>query len=104
MSIKIGPGGVVDIVTSALGAQRPLRLVAFTARADTGSIAHPMFKTGENPVAVIDMNFGRAVTSSFGGVVYGAISQIDTGGLGSDGGMSGHTMLAVLTDTGTAGL
>lgn len=101
MSMKIGPGGFLDIMTSEVGPQRPMRLLSFTARGDTGAIAHPMFKAGENPVAIIDMNTGVAATSAFGGVVYGAISQTDTG---SAAALSGHTMIAVLTDTGTAGL
>lgn len=104
MSSKIGPGGFLDIVPSGVGPQRKITLVEFTARSDTGFIANSRFRAGENPVAVIDANFGRAVTSSFGGVVNGGISQIDTGGLGDDGLMTNHTMIAVLTDTGTAGL
>lgn len=101
MSIKIGPGGFLDIVTSELGPQRPMRLLSFTARGDTGAIAHPMFKAGENPVAIIDMDNGIAVTGSFGGVVYGAISQTDTG---LSAALAGHTMIAVITDTGAPGL
>jgi hypothetical protein len=104
MSTKLGPGGFLDIVTSALGPQRPMRLLTFTAPAAPGAVAHPMFKAGENPVAIIDMNFGRNVVAAFGAAANGSITQTDTGGLGADGTMAGHTMIAILTDTGAAGL
>lgn len=102
MSIKIGPGGFLDIVTSEVGPQRKVRLLSFNGRGDTGAIAHPMFREGENPRHILDVNDGADVTAFFGGVVYGAISQTDTGA--NDGRISGHTLLAVLADTGTAGL
>ena len=104
MAVSIGPKGHVDISTSGSGPQRKVRLVSFYGRSDTGFISQPILRAGENPIAVIDVNYGRLVTSSFGGIVTGGISQTDTGGLGDDGSMSGHTMLAVITDTGTAGL
>ena len=104
MAVSIGPGGHLDVATAGGGPQRNVRLVSFYGRSDTGYISQPILRSGENPIAVIDVNKGRIVTSSFGGIVTGGISQTDTGGLGDDGSMSGHTMLAVITDTGTAGL
>jgi hypothetical protein len=79
--------------------------VEFLARGDTGFIDQPHFRTGENPIAIIDVNYGRLVTTSFiTTITTGGISQSDTGGLGDDGQLTNHVMLAVITDTGTAGL
>jgi hypothetical protein len=104
MTTKIGPGGFVDLVSSELGPQRQMRIISFTAPAAPGAVSHPMFKAGENPIAIIDMNFGRNVVAAFGAASNGSITQTDTGGLGADGTMAGHTMWAILGDTGTAGI
>jgi hypothetical protein len=108
MAIKIGPKGWIEIITTGVGPQRKLKLGTFFGRGaavgDTGFCDAPFFRATEPPIAIIDMNRGRNVTTSFGGVVTGGISQVDTGGLGADGTMSGHTMLAIIGDTGTAGL
>lgn len=105
MAVSIGPRGHIDIVaTAAGGPQRRVRVAAFLGRNDTGFIAQPIMRAGENPIAIIDVNLGRVVTTSFGGIVTGGLSQTDTGGLGDDGSMSGHAMFAIITDTGTAGL
>jgi hypothetical protein len=106
MAITIGPKGVLDIVSSeAGGPQRKVRIIAFPGRGTTGAISQPRFQAGEKPIAIIDVNYGRLVTDSFDlAVSTGSITQSDTGGLGDDGSMSGHTMFAIITDTGTAGL
>ena len=104
MSTKLGPGGFIDLVTSSVGPQRTIRVLSFVAPATPGAVAHPQFKVGENPIAIIDVNFGRNVVAAFGAAANGSITQTDTGGLGADGSMAGHTMLAILGDTGTAGL
>lgn len=104
MSAKIGPLGFLDIVSSQVGPQRKIRVISFQAPAAPGAIFHPMLRTGENPIAIVDLNAGRLVTASFGAASYGSITQTDTGGLGADGTMAGHTMFAILADTGAAGL
>jgi len=105
VAISIGPKGHVDVVASGGGGpQRKVRLAQFYGRSDTGFIAQPIMRLGEAPIAIVDVDKGRLVTSSFGGVVTGGLSQTDTGGLGDDGSMSGHVMLAIITDTGAAGL
>ncbi len=104
MTTSIGLKGYIEVVTPALGAQRKFKLGVFTGRSDTGFCVAPFFRATEPPIAIIDMNRGRVVTSSFSGVVTGGISQSDTGGLGNDGSMSGHSMLAIIGDTGAAGL
>jgi hypothetical protein len=91
MTTKIGPGGFVDLVSSELGPQRQMRIISFTAPAAPGAVSHPM-------------NFGRNVVAAFGAASNGSITQTDTGGLGADGTMAGHTMWAILGDTGTAGI
>lgn len=104
MAVSIGPKGYLDIIAAG-GPQRKVRLVEFLARGDTGFIAQPLFREGENPIAIIDVNYGRLVTSSFITTLStGGISQSDTGGLGDDGPLTNHVMLAVITDTGTAGV
>jgi hypothetical protein len=109
MTTSIGRKGFIDVaVAGAPSPLRKVRLGTFIGRGsgpgDTGFIDAPYFRANEPPTAVIDLHFGRVVTASFGGVVAGGISQIDTGGLGADGTMSGHTMLAIICDTGAAGL
>lgn len=103
-TFKLGPKGYATLIASEAGPQREVRIVAFRGRGDTGFCDAPMMRAGEPPVAVIDVDKGRNVTAAFGGTVTGGISQIDTGGLGGDGSMSGHTMLAIVADTGTAGI
>lgn len=105
MTTSIGPKGQHDLYAVEVGPQRKVRVVSFNGRSDTGAISSPHFRVGENPIAVIDMNFGRAVTASFSGVTAtGEISQIDTGGLGGDGAMTNYTLWAIFGDTGTAGI
>lgn len=104
MSHTIGRKGWIEIDAADLGPQRKFKLGTFYGRSDTGFCDAPFIRAGEPPIAIIDMNRGRNVTSSFTGAVTGGISQSDTGGLGNDGSMSGHVMLAVIGDTGTAGL
>lgn len=109
MTTSIGLKGFIDVaVPGSPGPLRKVRLGTFIGRGsgpgDTGFIDAPFMRLNNPPAAVIDLNFGRVVTGSFGGTVTGGISQIDTGGLGADGTMSGHTMLAIICDTGTAGL
>lgn len=104
MTDEIGPRGHKRLVFAEAGPQRAVRVLAFTGRNDTGFCPVPHLRTGEPPLAVIDVTKGRLVTSSFSGTVTGGISQSDTGGLGNDGQMGGHVMCAIVTDTGTAGL
>lgn len=80
MSISLGPGGFMNFVTTARGAQKTVRLISFDGRTDTGDIAHPQFRAGENALAVINTQTGLAATGSFDTTVKtGAITQTDTG-------------------------
>jgi hypothetical protein len=101
MSTSIGPGGHANIVSTKVGAERNVKILSFQGRADTGSIPHSQFRAGEPPIAYVNVNTGLLVAAgTFGGVVTGAISQIDTG----VGDLSASTFFAIVTDTGTAGL
>lgn len=106
MARSIHPGTYLELVTP-VGPQRKIKIVPFYGRADTGAIANQHIRIGENPIAVIDVNYGRVVTASYITAisVTGEISMSDTGGLGDDGSPGPtHTLLAILADTGTAGL
>lgn len=104
MPAAIGPKGHLEIVATGAGPQRAIRVLEFLGRVDTGFCDQPFMRSGENPLAIFDVTKGRLVTSSFGGVVNGGLSQTDTGGLGDDGTFEDHVMLAFVTDTGTVGL
>lgn len=99
MAISIPPKGFIDIVTAREGPERPVRIVSFTGRGDSGFIpAH--FNAGEPPVAIVNVRSGLLeATGHFINPVTGGISQ-DTGA----GNVSGQTFVAIVTDTGTAGI
>ena len=98
MAISIPQSGYIDVVSTAAGPERGVKLISFPGRADTGFIPHSQFRAGENPVAIVNVSTGALATGHFGGVVNGGISQTDTGN------SAAHTFLAVVTDTGAAGL
>lgn len=100
-SKSIGPKGRLDIHSSEIGPQRMIKVLSFHARADTGYIDVPFLQAGNPPKFVIDVNNGGDYTASFGGTVTGGFSQTDTG---VNSLITGHTMFAIVADTGTAGL
>lgn len=80
MSLSLGPGGVFDFITTARGASKTIRLISFHGRSDTGDIAHPQFRAGENAIAVVNTETRLNATGSFNTTVKtGAITQTDTG-------------------------
>ena len=97
MAINIAPKGSIRLISADEGPQRPVKIVSFVGRADTGFIPAD-FIVGEPPVAIINVQTGALATGHFGGVVTGGISQTDTGDF------STQTHFAIVTDTGTAGL
>jgi hypothetical protein len=104
MAISIGTGGYLEVQSPEVGPERPVRLLPFRGRSDTGFIPQAHFRAGEPPVAVVSFTSGELLPSgAFTGVVNGGISQSynDTGGDPID--LSGHLLLAVVTDTGSAG-
>lgn len=101
MSKSIGPGGHLFVVSSQVGPERDVKLLSFRGRSDTGHIPHSQLRAGEPPIAYINVTTGALVADgTFGGVVTGGLSQIDTG----VGDLSGNIFFAIVTDTGTAGL
>ncbi|MCK9549120.1 hypothetical protein [Aquamicrobium sp.] len=101
MAISIGPGGYLDVQSSEVGAERNVKLLSFRGRSDTGFIPQAQLRAGEPPVAYVNVNTGALVPAgTFGGVVTGGLSQVDTG----IGDLSGSVFFAVVTDTGSPGL
>ena len=105
MTIKIGPKGYVDLIASEVGPKRKVKIVGFTGLAAAGPIAGQHFPHNNSErglKAVIDMTWGLNSTAYFRdtGSDTGNIhlSQVDTG---AGGNFDGHTMWAVITDTGT---
>jgi hypothetical protein len=95
MAISIGHHSYIELTTASEGPRRrPLRVVSFTSRTDTGAINHPMFRTDDHTIAIIDLREGKVRASEFTDpLVTGIISQTDTG-------PGGHQMLAIMGDTG----
>lgn len=94
MAFSLGPNSNTEFISTGAGAKRRVRLISFFGRADTGAINHPMIVSGEHVVAVIDVSDGSIRTTEFTDILaHGIISQTDTG-------PSGHTMFALITDTG----
>ena len=95
-TVSIGPNGWVDLLTAKEGAKRkPVRVVSFVGLAAAGPAVAPGRDAGQHPVAVIDVTDGKLRTSEFSdtGNNAGFLTQLDTG-------PSGHTILAIMTDTG----
>lgn len=106
MTIKIGPKGYVELISSEVGPHRKIKIVSFTGLGADGPIAGQHFPHNNSKrqlTAVIDMTIGRNATASFSdtgsdtGDIH--ISQIDTGAAGDN--WDGHNLWAVITDTGT---
>lgn len=97
MTASIGPGGHLKLVSTEVGPERDVKVLSFRGRADTGVIEHPMFKTAQPPVAIINVNTGIDQTAAFSGTTVGAISQSDTG----VGDLSDNMFFAFVSDTGS---
>jgi hypothetical protein len=101
MTSSIGPGGYLNVISSQVGPERNVKIISFDGRSDTGFINQSQVRAGEPPIAYINVTTGALVASgTFGGVVSGGISQVDTG----VGDLSGNTFFGIITDTGTAGI
>jgi len=102
MAISIGPKGYLDLLSTDEGPRRRVRIISFTSPGDTGPIVHQMFEVGNHPAAIIDIDAGELVTSSFKTTVgsnHAIRHQSDTGLAAA---LDGHTCWAVITDTGVA--
>lgn len=100
MAISIGPKGYLDLVSTDEGPRRMVRIVSFVSPGDTGPIVHQMFEVGKNPAAILDIDAGELVTSSFKTAVsanHAIRHQSDTGQASA---LDGRTCWAIITDTG----
>jgi hypothetical protein len=105
MTTTIGPKGYEDLFAADVGPDRKVTIVAFTGLAAAGPIVHPHFPptaSKRGVKLVLDMVTGLNSTSYFSdtGSVAGNLhlTQTDTG---QGGNFSGHTMWAIISDTGT---
>lgn len=80
MAESIGHKGWFDIITTAHGATRKLRLVSFEGRSDTGDIEHSQFGPDYRVARILNTHTGLDATSHFDTALkLGAITQTDTG-------------------------
>jgi len=101
MTISIGNRGYVELVSTADGAKRRVKIVSFTGLsgvdtgAGNGGVINAQFDPALQPIAVVDVTDGSLRTAEFSdtGNTRGELTQTDTG-------PAGHTCWGIFTDTG----
>jgi len=102
MAVTLGPKGWIDLISTAEGPKRKVRILSVPNRATPGDALHPFANPDMQPIAAINVRDGKLVTTyiSDTGTEQGQVKITDTGADVTRVGDTGDTLWVIYTDTG----